>query len=90
MEPTENRRSLKYIKVGKSDELLTLRENVTRVEHDISNYVRKQMHRGVVTCEVIGQATLFQEEMHQEMSIIEEQLMSEAGFEEQEAFRVRW
>ena len=48
------------------------------------------MHRATANCEVIGAAILFQNEMHKEMSIIEEQLMSDAGFEEEEGFGVRW
>ena len=90
MRATKENRNSVYKKVGKSDELPTLRGNVTRVEHNIIEYVRKQMHKATATCEVVGAAILFQEEMHKEMSIIEEQLMSEAGFEEEEAFGSRW
>ena len=92
MEPTNIERNRKYIKAMENDESVVrdLR-NVTRVEPDILEYVRKQMHRATANCEVIGAATLFQEEMFREMSIIEEQLMSEnLGFEEEEGFGVRW
>lgn len=90
MKPTKENRSLKYIKVAKSDEFAAqdLR-NVTRVEPDILEYVRKQMHRVTVTCEVIGAAILFEEEMYREMSLIEEQLMRE-GAEQEEAIGVGW
>ena len=88
MQATIEGRNLVYKKVGKSDELPTLRENVTRVEPDILEYVRKQMHRATATGEVIGQAILFQEEMDREMRIIEAELTSEIG--EEEAFRSRW
>ena len=64
--------------------------NVTRVESNILEYVRKQMHRATATCEVIGAAVLFQEEMNTEMTIIEEHLMREEGFEQEEAVRSRW
>ena len=93
-QPSIESRNQKYIKPGGIDELTDQPNlkgaNVTRVEQDILEYVRKQMHRATATCEVIGQAALFQEEMNKEMSIIDEQLMSEAGFEEEEAFGVKW
>lgn len=57
--------------------------NATRVEPDILEYVRRRMHRATATGEVIGQAILFQEEMDKEMSIIEDETLSE------EAFRTR-
>ena len=94
MRPSKEKRSLKYIKPVGIDELTDQPNlegaNVTRVEHEILEYVRKQMHRATATCEVIGAAILFQEEMFKEMAIIEEQLMSEAGFEEEEAFGSGW
>ena len=94
MRPSKKKRSLKYIKPVGIDELTDQPNlegaNVTRVEHEILEYVRKQMHRATATCEVIGAAILFQNEMHKEMSIIEEQIMSEKGFEEEEAFGSRW
>ena len=93
MESTIESRNSKYIKVVESDASANQPNlkgaNVTRVEPNILEYVRKQMHRATANCEVIGQATLFQLEMDREMSIIEEQLAREAGFEE-EAFGVRW
>jgi len=89
--PTIEGRNLHYIKVGTSSAVpTTLRQHAIRVEPDILEYVRRQMNRGAVTGEVIGQAILFQEEMHREMLTIEEQMMSEADFEEEEAFGVRW
>ena len=94
MRPSKKKRSLKYIKPVGIDELTDQPNlegaNVTRVEHEILEYVRKQMHRATATCEVVGAAILFQNEMHKEMSIIEEQLMSDAGFEEEEGFGSRW
>jgi hypothetical protein len=89
MAPSKENRSLKYKKVVESSEATTtFRPNATRVEPDILEYVRKQMHRGAVTGEVIGQAILFQEEMDREMRIIEAELMSEQS--EEEAFGSRW
>ncbi len=90
MRPSKENRILKYKKVSEFGESGTLSRNAANVEPDILDYVRKQMHRATATCEVIGAAILFQEEMHREMSIIEEQLMNKAGFEEEEGFGVRW
>jgi len=87
--PTIEGRNLEYKKVVPFGEGTILRTNAADVEPDTLEYVRKQMNRGTVTGEVIGQAILFQEEMNREMSIIEEKMASEAGFEE-EAFGVRW
>jgi hypothetical protein len=92
MTPSKENRNLKYIKPVGIDELTDQPNlegaNVTRVEHEILEYVRKQMHRATATGEVIGQAILFQEEMDREMRIIEAELTSEIG--EEEAFRSRW
>ena len=88
MNPTIEGGSLVHKKVSEFGESGTLRRNAVNVEPDILEYVRKQMNRGAVTGEVIGQAILFQEEMHREMSIIEEELISKTG--EEEAPGVRW
>ena len=90
MTPSKENRNLVHKKVSEFGESGTLSRNAANVEPDVLEYVRKQMHRATANCEVIGQAALFQEEMHREMSIIEEQLMSEAGFGEEEAFGSRW
>ena len=74
-----------------SGEGVTLfRSNAANVDRGLLEYVRRQMHRATVTCEVIGAAVLFQEEMSTEMTIIEEHLMREEGFEQEEAVRSRW
>lgn len=90
MEPTKENRNLEHIKVAEIGESVTLRRNAARVEPDLLEYVKRQMRRETATCEVIGQAILFQEEMHTEMSIIEEHLLSKGGFEQEEAFWSRW
>ena len=88
MRPSKENKNRKYIKVVENAESMTLRTNGANVQPDILEYVRKSMSRGAVTGEVIGQAILFQEEMHREMSIIEAELMSKTG--EEEAFGVKW
>ncbi len=85
--PTEYRKEVEYIKVSEIGESETLRRNAADVEPDILEYVRKQMNRGAITGEVIGQAILFQEEMDREIRIIEAEL-SKTG--EEEAFGSRW
>ena len=86
--PTEYRKEAEYIKVSEIGESGTLRRNAANVQPDILEYVRKQMDRGAITGEVIGQAILFQEEMDREIRIIEAELMSKTG--EEEAFGSRW
>ena len=86
--PTEYKKEVEYIKVSEFGESETLRSNAANVEPDILEYVRKQMDRGAITGEVIGQAILFQEEMDREMRIIEAELTSKTG--EEEAFGSRW
>ena len=94
MEPTNIERNRKYIKAMENDESIVqdLR-NVTQIEDGILQYVRRQMGCETVTRQVMREAVAFEREMrsmNREMSIIEEQLMSEAGFEEEEAFGSRW
>ena len=90
-QPLIEGRNRKYIKPVGIDELIDQPNfegaNVTRVEPDILEYVRKQMHRATVTCEVVGQAILFQEEMDREMRIIEAELTSKTGEEALEEAR---
>ena len=88
MRPSKENKNRKYIKVSEFGKSGTLRRNAANVEPDILEYVRKQMDRGAITGEVIGQAILFQEEMDREMSIIEAELTSKTG--EEEAFGSRW
>jgi hypothetical protein len=62
--PTDNISAEGNLKVSESGEFETLRTNAVSVDRDLLEYVRRQMGRKEITGEMIGNAILFEEEMH--------------------------